>query len=303
MSLYLTYRPNAFDELRGNEAIVTSLRSLLADKTKAPHTYLLYGPTGCGKTTLARIIAKELECSEVDYREIDSADFRGIDTVREIRKQSAFKPLQGDVRVWVIDECHKMTNDAQNALLKILEDTPSHIYFVLCTTEANKLIPTILGRCSQFQVSPLNERQMFVLLRGVVHAEGHKLDKEVYDQIIQDSQGLPRNALQILEQVLSVPEDKRLEMAKRTAEQQSQVIELCRLLVKGSTWRQIAPVLTGLKQEDAENIRRSLLGYCQAVLLREENDFAAAVIESLIEPLYNIGFPGLVYACYSVTKR
>lgn len=299
MSLHLKYRPRSLDEVYGNEQTIESLKTTL-DREDHPHSYLFHGPTGCGKTTLGRIVAKELGCSDEDYREVDSADFRGIDTIREMRKQSQFKPLKGSCRVWLLDECHKLSNDAQNALLKALEDTPKHVYYILCTTDPQKLINTIRGRCSQYQVNPLNDKQMFKLLRYIVKQEEENLQKQIYEQIIQDSLGHPRNALQILAQVLSVESDKRLEVAKQQAELQSQSIELCRALIQGSSWKKVAAILSGLKDQDPEGIRRQVLGYCQSVLLNDMNMQAGKIMEEFIEPFYNTGFPGLVFACFSV---
>ena len=202
----------------------------------------------------------------------------------------------------LVHNCHKMTNDAQNALLKVLEDPPKHVYFVLATTEPQKLIPTIKGRCSQYQVSVLTEKEMLKLLRQVVKQENQKLEKEIYYQIIQDSQGHPRNALQILEQVLDVEPEKRLEVAKRSAERQSQTIELCRALTQNLPWGKIAPILSGLKQEEPESIRRAILGYCNSILLKGDNQQAAIIMEEMIEPFYNTGFPGLTFACYSIVN-
>ena len=301
--LALKYRPKTLDEVVGNRQVVEVLRKQLSDESSQPlsHSILLHGPTGCGKTTLARIISRELGVQDDDMKEIDSADFRGIDTIREIRKQCQYKPLNSPYRVWILDEVHQLTKDAQSALLKTLEDTPKHVYFILCTTDPQKLLPTIRGRCSQFQVQPLTDKEMKRLLFRVVKAEGESLSKEVYEQIIQDSMGHPRNALQILAQVLSVEPEKRLEVAKRSAETQSQTIELCRALVKGASWKKIAEILKGLKDEDAEQIRRAVLGYCQSILLSGKQDNTVAVImEEFMEPFYNSGFPALVFACYSV---
>jgi DNA polymerase-3 subunit gamma/tau len=303
MNLYNKYRPSTFEKVMGNDAVVSSLSKMLTNLTTCPHSFLLTGPTGCGKTTIGRIISNELGCKGSDLRENNTADFRGIDTVREIISNSSFKPLEGACRVWIIDECHKMTNDAQNALLKILEDTPNHVYFILCTTEPQKLLQTIKGRCQTFQLNVLSDDQMRILLRKIVREEKEMVEKEVFDQIVQDSLGHPRNAINILEQVLSVEPDLRLEIAKKTAERQSQSIELCRALIKRESWKKIIQILDGLKDQEAEDIRRVVLGYCQAILLKESNDFAARIIEEFWEPFYNVGFPGLVYSCYSITKN
>jgi len=302
MNLYLKHRPSTLDEVVGNQEIVSYLRGIMKDKTKLPHVFLLHGDTGCGKTTLARIISKEIGCDPVDLKEINVADFRGIDTVREIIKSSKYHSISGGARVWIFDEFHKSTNDAQNALLKLFEDSPENGYFILCTTEPEKIINTIRGRSIALKVRPLNETEMHKLLRSVCKKEEKKISISVYEQIIQDSMGLPRNALQILDKVLSVPEEQQLEIAKESAEQQSQSIELCRALLDGSPWKKVRTILVGLKDQDAEGIRRHILGYCQSVLLRQENDRAAFIIEMFIDPLYNIGYPGLVYNCYSVVK-
>jgi DNA polymerase III gamma/tau subunit len=203
----------------------------------------------------------------------------------------------------LVHNCAKMTNAAQNAFLKILEDTPKSVYFILATTDPEKLLSTIKGRCQQFQVKPLTDSQMFSLLRRIVREEGETLEQEVYDQIIQDSLCHPRNALQILEQVLSVAPERRLEMAKQTAEVQSQAIELCRALIKHESWNKVNKILVGLKGQEEETIRRIVLGYCQAILLKEDNTRAGLIMEEMFDPFYNTGFPGLVFKCYSITKN
>jgi DNA polymerase III subunit gamma/tau len=303
MSLYLRYRPSTLDEIVGNEATVASIRADFTKKDK-PHAVLLTGETGCGKTTLARIIANMLGCKGNDFQELDSAVYRSIDTVREIRVQSNYRPLQSSCRVYLLDEVHQLPQAvAQPALLKSLEDTPTHVYYILATTDPQKLLPTIRGRCSQYDVNPLTEQQMFRLLHRVVKAENETLEKEVYQQIILDSQGHPRNALQILDQTLAVTPEQRLAVAKRQAEQQSATIELCRALIARSSWKKIRTILAGLKDQDPEGIRRAILGYCSSVLLKDENDTAAAIMEQLLEPqLYNAGFPGLIFAVYAAIK-
>lgn len=302
MGLYQKHRPKSFSSVRGNKQTIQALQNLL-QKDNRPHSYLLTGGTGCGKTTLGRIMAKELGAIGGDFREVDSADFRGIDTIREMRKQSQFKALEGNCRVWLLDECHKLSNDAQNALLKILEDTPPHVYIILCTTDPQKLLPTIKGRCSTFHMETLQEEDMMKLLKKVVKREKEELDEEVYLQIIQDALGHPRNALNVLEQVLNVPAEDRLETAKRKAEEENEVIELCRALLKGTSWKVVAKLLKGIKGQEPESIRRVVLGYCQSVLLSgQNNDRAGLILEEFMEPFYNSGFPQVVYACYSICR-
>jgi len=302
-SLYNKYRPTTLKGIYGNQELVSSLRGMV-DKNEIPHTILLHGPTGCGKTTIGRIIATELGAVDFDFREIDSADFRGIDTIREIRRQAHLAPLRSPVKVYLIDECHKITNDGQNALLKILEDTPKHVYFILATTDPQKLLKTVRGRCSAFKVETLQDEQMYKLLKKVTVREGEKgIDKEILERIAEDSEGHPRNALQVLEQVLHTAPEKRMEMAKRQADVNTESIELARALTQNKGWKTISSILTGLKQEDPEGIRRMILGYCQAVLLKSDNEKCGLIMEEMLEPFYNTGFPGLTYACYSITKN
>jgi len=301
MGLYLKYRPNALAEIEGNREIVITLRGMFK-KNEIPHSMLFHGPTGCGKTTLARIVAKELGCTENNLIEIDTAQFRGIDTVRDLRKNIQYTPLGGGIRVYIIDEVHKMTGDAQNAFLKILEDTPLHIYFILCTTDPQSLLPTIKGRCSQFQVQLLSDDDMKSLLTKIAELENDSIEDEIIEQITQDSQGHPRNALQILEQVLSTPKKRRLTIAQQAAIEQSESIALCRALMKKQGWSEVKKILQGLKGQDAEGIRRVVIGYASSVLLNTDNAVAGLILEAFQEPTYNMGFPGIVLACYTVIK-
>ncbi len=301
MTLYLKYRPQNFDEMFGNENTLTTIQSFIASKDR-PHTYMFHGLKGCGKTTLSRVIAYKLGAKGRDIHEIDTADYRGIEHIRELRRLCQYQSVESDCTVWILDECHSLTSDAQRALLKILEDTPGHVYFILCTTNPQKLLPTVRDRCTSFEMQPLKEKQMYKLLRNIVKAENDTIEKEIYEQIIQDSFCHPRAAIQILEQVLAVPEEQRLEVAKQVAETQSQSIELCRTLIQNADWKKVSNILNGLTDQDPESIRRHILGYCKSVLLKADNEQAGHIMEEFIEPFYNSGWPGLVLACYSVVK-
>ncbi len=301
MSLYHKHRPKDLNEIIGNQTVVASIQNMLENPKSCSHAFLLTGETGCGKTTVGRILAREFGSSGGDFREVDSADFRGIDTIRRIIQQSQYHAMESNAIVWLIDECHKMTPDAQSAILKILEDTPKHVYFILCTTDHQKLLPAIRNRCTSFEMKPLNESQMMKLLRKVVKIENASMGRDVYQQIIQDSLGHPRSALQILDVVLRLDPEKQIEGATKAAENVSKSIDLCRLLVKGSGWKRVAEILKGLKEEQPESIRRSVLGYCQSLLLNGKDDARLGLImEEMVEPFYNTGYPGLVLACYSI---
>jgi len=302
MGLYQKHRPKSFDEIVGNRSVVVTLKGLLKKKD-VPHAFLFVGGTGCGKTTLARIVSNELECTENNLIEIDTAQFTGIDSVRDIRQSSQFTPLGGGVRVFIIDEVHRMTKDAQNAFLKILEDTPAHIYFILCTTDENSLLPTVRGRCSRHQVSVLTDAEMTSLLETVCEKENEKLDSTVLEQIVKSAQGHPRNALTILEQVLATPANRRLKVAEQAQIVETESIELCRALLARKGWKTVSAILKNLKaSDDAESVRRLIIGYMSAVLLSKEDDQAALVLECFEEPTYNMGFPGIVLNCYKIVK-
>ena len=305
MELYRKYRPQSFDDMVGNETIIRTLKRDLAKK-EHPHAFLLIGPTGCGKTTLARIIAKEVGAVKMDFREVDSADYTGVDNIREIRKQAAFSPLEGNAKCWLIDECHKLSNSAQNALPKALEEASESTYFILATTDPQKLLKTVSGRCSQYKVKELSEKEMMTLLRQVIKAEDAMLSKKVYEKIIETAEGHPRNALQILDQVLSADKEDQLEIAGSRAELSKESIDLIKgLLNPGTSWRIIAKILKELrkKKEEAEYIRLGIIGYCTSIILNGSNDKAAQIIEEFIDqPLYESGFNGLVFGCYSIVE-
>ena len=301
MSLYQRVRPEDFDEFVGNKECVTTLKSLF-DKEERPHSYIFSGPYGCGKTTMARIIAKRIGADGFSLREYNTSNTRGIDTIREIVEQVEYKPMDGRNILFIIDEAHGLTNDAQQALLKTLEETPSYVYFILCTTEPNKLIKGIHTRCAHFTFYPLNHEELYMMLRKIKKQENYNVSGEVLDLITSKSDGVPRTALVILETISGIEDKKdQIQYIKDivSTEDSIEVINLCRDIYNGADWNKISHDLRILenKKEDVEKIRRAVLGYLARTVIGKKDFNTFKKIEIFKEPLFYSGFPGLVYYC------
>lgn len=305
--LHLKYRPRTFDEFLGNESVIESLRLILSREEGIPHSFLFYGPSGCGKTTLARIIASELGCSNKEYHEYNVADVRGIDTIRDIIYQCKFAPLVGKVKVYVLDEFHQSTKDAQNAILKVLEDTPKHVYFILCTTEPEKILKTIRTRCTSFQLSPLPRPKLIRLLKYVCKQEGVELPREAYQEIAKASGGSPRQALVILDSVIDIEDDnKLLEAIQDSCPSDIQIIDICKVLLDFRKspelrWKEVSKILQGMK-EDHEQVRYMILSYLSKALLGKVDDRVAEMLGLFQESFMYTGKAGLIYNLYLACK-
>ena len=267
IELYRKYRPNDLSEMVGNETTIKSLRKELENGS---HVFLMTGPAGCGKTTLARIMAKEVGAGELSIREINSAENRGIDTAREVMEQMRFNPTDGDALVWIFDECHQWLNPVQNAFLKALEDTPDHVYFFLCTTDPQKLIAPLKTRCSIINVSPLSDEEMTYLLKRTARAEGKKLNTEVIQKICEQAQGGSRKGLKLLNKVLYLDSEEDMidVLNKSDSSDNAETKELCRaLLDKDCNWGKLSLILKTLDLSEPEKVRQAVMGYMNAVLL------------------------------------
>ena len=226
-ALYRTYRPSTFEEVAGQEHIVKTLQNALATG-KLAHAYLFAGPRGTGKTTMAKLLAKALNCDEgighqcnecknckaiidgthPDVLELDAASNNGVDEIRDLIDKVKYGTILGRYKVYIIDEVHMLSTGAFNALLKTLEEPPEHVIFILATTEPHKILPTILSRCQRYDFTKLSEKDIKERLKKVLENEGVTYNEQAIDIIISLADGGMRDALSILDQVLAYSGNK-----------------------------------------------------------------------------------------------
>jgi len=282
MELYIKYRPQTTAEILGNDLAIKSLRSEIEN---GHHVFLLTGDSGCGKTTLARAIAKELGGTEMSIHELNSSENRGIDTVREIMEEIRYQPLEGK-SVYILDEYHMQTNAAQQAALKMLEECPEWCYFFICTTNPEKVIEAIKTRCSRIQVKPLDHDTMFKLLRRVAHNEQVQVSLDVLHKIADLSEGSSRKGLKLLGQVLYLNTDEeRMEYLDKNSfsDENEDVFKLCQALIKKSGWNSYMECLEKAKDDvkaNPEGVKFLVMSYARTCLNKGFNLNAAAMLKA-----------------------
>ncbi len=203
IALYRKYRPERFSDVVGQPHIVEVLTKSIINK-KPSHAYLFCGGRGTGKTTVARIFARDIGCNPEDIIEIDAASNRGIDEIRELREAVRTAPFSSPFKVYIVDEAHMLTKEASNALLKTLEEPPHHVIFILATTDPEKLPETIVSRCQKLVFSSPSISVLASRLEYVAKSEGVSLSHEGAVLIAKHGKGSYRDALGVLEQVLSL---------------------------------------------------------------------------------------------------
>lgn len=302
MSLQVTYRPKTFKDLVGNKEVIKSLKSVLKRKKGIPSAFLITGPSGCGKTTIGRLIAKELKCSDADYREYDNADDRSIDSIRRMKDDLKYTPLSGKKKVILMDEIHQLLGPPQNALLKILEEPPEYVHIILCTTNPEKLLPTVKRRCHQYEVSALMEADIQELISTVLKKEKvKKFSNSVIEKIIDLADGSPGQALKLLDQVIDMKDAKEaIDTLQSAGTSTAEVIDICRALVKGDI-TETKKLLKEFKG-DAESARFAILGYMNSVMINKWDERTAFVIDQFLESFMYSGKAGLTNACFYALK-
>lgn len=285
------YRPRTFDDVLGQDHVVRTLRNAISQNRLA-HAYLFVGPRGTGKTSTARIFAKALNCSggpkadfdpdedicveiaegrSLDVLEIDGASNNGVEQVRDLRESVRFAPARGQFKIYYIDEVHMLSNAAFNALLKTLEEPPPHVKFIFATTEANKILPTILSRCQRFDLRPIPTETIAAHLLHIASEENIKLDQAAAWAVAKGADGGMRDAQSMLDQLVAfcgdhITEANVLDVFGFTSREK--VAQLASTLLSRET-----PAALSLIQKEAESGRElsqllgELIGCLRALLV------------------------------------
>lgn len=311
--LYHKYRPQKFGEVAGHKEIIKSIKKAVMAKSPS-RAFLLIGDSGTGKTTTARIMALSLNCNNrskdgepcgackpcsniqagrcPDLIEVNAADHRGIGDIRQLCATMPLMPVYAKNKIYILDEAHQLTNDAQSSLLKELEEAPSHVFIILCSTHPKKILPTVKNRCQRFKFGSLGRKEMRSLIEEVATYEGEDFSPKVYDALSDAAGGSPRNALVLLQQVIQLG-SKDLSAVLRLLDNEEQeepnVFKICFALGGSSSWANLARLFNEAKHVGSASIGMMIAGYYRNQLLkaagRPQADRYAAILELFSEPL------------------
>lgn len=291
--LHTKYRPKVLDDLRGMDALVASLRGVMEEK--ASRAFLFHGPAGCGKTTLARIVASTYGVEAGDLREIDAASFSGIDAMREVTALANYRGLHGvGMRCIIVDECHQLSKAAWDSLLKSVEEPPEGVVWCFCTTMLSKVPKAIVTRCAEYEVPTCSREDLFNLVLDVAEDEGTPdLPDNVASAVASAADGSPRRALTLLAKVLPIKEeDDALAMLRSMDATSPDFRAFVRDLLSGNR-RGALSYLSDLGTFDSDAVRGGVLQYVAKVALGGKNakqlDNAQAVMEAFAEPITACG--------------
>ena len=287
--LHVSYRPQTLDEVMGQEHVIKSLK-VFQKENSWPHAYLLIGPSGTGKTTLGRIIANELKAH--DIVELDAASNSSVEGIRNLTSSLQYKGFgENSKRVIILDEVHSFSKQAWQALLKAIEEPPEHIYFVLCTTESEKVPKTIKTRCHEYNLKSVRYEDLASLVEFIAEEEGIKLNEKMINLIAKEANGSPRQALTFLSKSRGCSSIEELREILESADENSDVIDLCRLFAsrKGITWAKVVSIVKKFEgTTQPESVRLIVINYISKVLINTTDEGQAIrlieILDAFAEP-------------------
>ncbi len=278
LPLILKYRPNSFDQCIGNKECIQRLSEAIHSNSR-PHAFLLTGGSGIGKTTLARIIAYEVKAS---IMEIDAASNNGVDNTRQLVELTGFKPITTEQSMMIIiDECHALSKAAWQPLLKLIEEPPEYLYIALCTTEKEQVIETIKTRCYPVALKSIPPQDIEELLEAVASFEGWTVENNVFQAIVQVSEGSARRALSILQAGHACTSKSELsKIIESVDSDDNPAIKLAKYLLKGGrSWKAVSQYLDEV--EDEKEAIFAMSRYFAAALVKSEEEQAKEIYRIL----------------------
>lgn len=284
LPLTLKYRPSTLDEVVGQDAVVRSIRTAV-DVGPTPHAFLFSGPAGTGKTTLARIVARMVKCGFGNLMEIDAATNTGIDNMREVMGTLKYKGFgESPNRAVIVDECHQLSKGAFDSMLKILEEPPAHVFFMLCTTNPGKVPPTIVSRCASYNLRELSKDDLWDLLESVAKRERLDVPEDIMGAVVRAANGSPRAALSALQIVHDARSLKEAQTLLAQPMEDGELIDILREMVNTGRvqWPRVLEVLKANKDADPEGMRLGIVNYLAAVLLNTAQEKKAAALLDIL---------------------
>jgi DNA polymerase-3 subunit gamma/tau len=281
-ALHTKYRPTTLDDVVGQDHIKAGLSAVLAAGKQ--QAFLFEGPSGTGKTTLARICAKALGCT--DPREIDAATHTGVDSMREVAEGARFVSMDGGAKAFIVDECHRLSKQAWESLLKDIEEPPVGVYWFFCTTEGNKVPNTIQTRCVTYSLQEVSWRKLLGLLSKVATAEGLDIADDVLDVCAEEASGSPRKALVNLTMVSHCKSADEARQSLNRMKGGKEAFDLAQLLIKKEyTFEAACAILKELKEVTPESIRHTVRAYATTTVLGSPgNTWARGVLMAFEAP-------------------
>lgn len=274
--LYTKYRPKHLDDVLGQDEVVKSIRKAIAAKTR-PHAWLFTGPAGVGKTTLARILATGFGCAANSLIEIDAATHSGADAMREVTSTARYHGFGSEPnKAYIVDECHRLSKQAWDSMLKSIEEPPDHVYYFFCTSEAGKIPDTIMTRCNSYLLKPVKFDALMDLLEHVCDEENYRTPDTILKMVAQACNGSPRQALTMLSMVYDLEDREECSRILETPLDNKEIIDLCRQLVKGSIrFHEVCETLKAMGETNAESIRIPIVNYLNACVMGAKTDASA----------------------------